>query len=262
MQIVVCLKHVPAQTDVRVDQTTGQLKTEGIAWVVNPWDEYAVEEAIRIKEKIPGSTVTALTFGGPDASKALEYAIQLGADAGILVTDPAAEGSDAVATARILAAAVAKIGKPELIFCGRHATDGNTGQSGPALAELLGIPHVAFVKKIEDVQPTSARVQRSTEEGYDVLEAKLPLLLTVVKEINEPRLPSLKGKMAAKKAVFPHWSLSDLGLKPEQVGAKGSATAIVKQWAPPARPKGEAIPGKPQEKAAALVKKLRERGLI
>lgn len=262
MKIVVCLKHVPAQTDVRIDQATGQLKTEGISWVINPWDEYAIEEAVRIKEKLPGSTVTAICLGSPASETALRDAIAVGVDEGILLTDPAFEGSDSMVTATILAVSINRIGIPGLILCGRHATDGNTGQVGAALAEKLDIPHVSFVKKLEEVSENSLKLQRATEEGYDVLEAGLPLLITVLKEINEPRIPSLKGKMAAKKAAITRWGMMELGLKLEETGSRGSAVRLIKKWAPPPRPTGETITGSPQEKAATLVKKLRERGLL
>ena len=200
MNIIVCIKQVPNTTQVRINPETNTLIREGVESVINPFDMYAIEEAIRLKEKL-GGKVTVVTMGPPQAEIALREAISLGCDEAVLITDRQFAGSDTWATSYVVSQAIKKIGKYDLILCGKQASDGDTAQVGPGISTFLDIPQVTYVKKIEEIKPEeNARVERMTEEGFDIIETPLPCLLTVVKEINEPRLPSLKGKMKAKKA--------------------------------------------------------------
>ncbi|MBU1912733.1 MAG: electron transfer flavoprotein subunit beta/FixA family protein, partial [Candidatus Omnitrophica bacterium] len=198
MNIIVCIKQVPDTTNIRIDPETNTLVRSGVQSIINPFDMYAIEEAVRLKEKF-GGLVTILTMGPPQAEEALREAISLGADEAVLVSDRAFAGSDTWATSYTLSRTIQKIAKFDLLICGKQAIDGDTAQVGPGIAAFLDIPQITFVKKIEDIKDSLIRAERMTEEGYDIVESPLPCLITVVKEINEPRLPSLKGKMRAKK---------------------------------------------------------------
>ncbi|MGE4358114.1 MAG: electron transfer flavoprotein subunit beta, partial [Candidatus Omnitrophota bacterium] len=231
MNIIVCIKQVPDTTEVKIDPQTNTLIREGVASIINPFDMYAIEEGIRLKEKY-GGKVTVISMGPPQAEEALREAISLGCDEAILITDRAFAGSDTWATSYTLAKAIEKIGDFDLIICGKQAIDGDTAQVGPGISAHLDIPQVTYVKKIEEIkigEPQSditggtsnqiiMRVERMVEEGYEVIEVPLPCLITVVKEINEPRLPSLKGKLRAKSAEIKKWGILDLGLDKKEVG--------------------------------------------
>src|SRR3989338_4813938 len=190
MEIIVCIKQVPETTQVQIDPQTNTLIREGVKSIINPFDMYAIEEGIRLKEKF-GGKVTVITMGPPQAESALREAIALGADEAVLVSDRAFAGSDTWATSFTMATAIKKMGKFDLIICGKQASDGDTAQVGPGISVHLDIPQVTFVKKIEEIKDGLAKVERLTEEGFDVIQTPLPALLTVVKEINTPRLPSL-----------------------------------------------------------------------
>ncbi|MDE1977462.1 MAG: electron transfer flavoprotein subunit beta/FixA family protein [Elusimicrobia bacterium] len=266
LNIVVCVKHTPATTSVSVDSATGKVKTAGLAYGLNPFDEYAVEEAVRLKERVPGSTATALTLGADSADAALREAVSRGIDAAVLVAGPEFDGGDSYATARALAAAVQKLHaqKPvHLVLFGKNTNDGNSGMVGAMTAAWLNWPGVVSVKKIESVDEASASVWRAMEDGVETVKVKLPAAISTIKEINEPRLPSLKGKMAAKKAAVTNWGAADLGLKPEEVGAAGAATSVTRQSPPPSRPAGMKIEGATAaDKAKKLVDILIERKII
>ncbi len=197
MNIVVCIKQVPDTAEVRINPETGTLIREGVPSIINPFDMHAIEAGLQIKEKA-GGKVIVLTMGPPQAETALREALSMGADEAVLLSDRAFAGSDTWATSFTLSKAIKKIGA-DIIICGKQAIDGDTAQVGPETAEFLNIPHISYVRKIEDVSGSSIKVQRMMDEGYDVVESSFPVLFTVVKELNEPRLPSLKGKMAAKK---------------------------------------------------------------
>ncbi|MDE2141219.1 MAG: electron transfer flavoprotein subunit beta/FixA family protein [Elusimicrobia bacterium] len=266
LHIVVCVKSTPSTVNVGVDAATGLPKTAGVPVAINPYDEYAVEEAVRLKERVPGSTATVLTVGGDAAAEVLREAIARGCDAGVLVTGPEFEGGDSYATSLALSAAIKKLHaeKPvSLVLFGKNTSDVGAGVVGAQTAAWLDWAGATAVKKIEAVDDASATVHRSMEDGTDVIKLTLPACVSTVKELNEPRLPSLKGKMAAKKAVFPKWTAAELGLAPAAVGAAGSGTAVVKASVPPARPAGVKIEGATAaEKAKKLVDILFERKLI
>jgi electron transfer flavoprotein beta subunit len=257
MNIVVLIKQVPEIELIKVDQAANEVVLPSGPGVVNPFDEYAVEEALRIKEK-QGGKVTVITVGSPRAESALRDCLALGVDEAILVSDPLFEKSDPQATAKILTAGLKKIGQFDMIFSGKQAVDDDSAQVSGAVAAHLNIPQAMFVKKVESIENGKMTVWRTTEEGYDIVELTLPALISVVKEINEPRLPSLKGKMMAKKAPVTKWSAADLGLDGTGVGAN-SSTKILKVSPPPPRQKGEIITGEtPQEIAEKLYQKLKE----
>ena len=256
MNIIVCIKQVPDTTDIRIDPETNTLIRSGVVSIINPFDMYAIEEGIRLKEKF-GGKVTILTMGPPQAEDALREAISLGADEAILVSDRAFAGSDTWATSYTLSKAIHKIGDYDLIICGKQAIDGDTAQVGPGISAHLDIPQIAYVKKIENVSlGTSSgymRAERMTEEGYEIIESSLPCLITVVKEINEPRLPSLKGKMKAKKFEIKKWGAKDLDVDPDLIGLNGSPTKVVRIFTPPPRKKGQILEGDAKEVSEKLV---------
>ena len=255
MNVVVCIKQVPDTAEVRINPDTGTLIREGVPSIINPYDLHAIEAAVRIKES-SGAKVTVITMGPPQAESALRDAISMGADEGILLSDKAFAGSDTLATSYAISKAMEKL-KPDIIVCGKQAIDGDTAQVGPEVAEMLNIPHIAYVKKIDEIKDGGIKVQRLMDEGYDVVESSLPVLLTVVRELNEPRLPSLKGKMAAKKAAIAKWGHADIGAEENSLGLKGSPTQVKKIFAPEVRKDRQMIEGTPEEQANALVEKLK-----
>jgi len=255
MEIIVCIKQVPDTAEVRINPETGTLIREGVPSMINPYDMHAIEAGLRIREKV-GGKVTVVTMGPPQAEAALREALSMGVDDAVLLTDKAFAGSDTWATSYTLSKAAEKLGA-NIIICGKQAIDGDTAQVGPELAELLNIPHISYVRKIEEITESSIRVQRLMEEGYDVVESTIPVLMTVVKELNEPRLPSLKGKMAAKKAVIKKWGPSDILADEDSIGLKGSPTQVKNIFAPEARPDRKMLEGKPEEQVGALFEELR-----
>jgi electron transfer flavoprotein beta subunit len=215
-----------------------------------------VEEALRIKEKT-GGTVTVMSVGTERTESALRNCLALGVDEAILLSDDVFKGSDAQAIGAILAAGLKKVGDFDLVLAGKQAIDSDSAQVPGAVAAGLDMPQAMFVRKFEEVADGKVVVQRSTEDGYDVVELATPALVSVVKEINEPRLPSLKGKMAAKKKTITTWSAADLGLDGSAIGAN-SGTKTVKVAAPPKRAGGQIIEGEtPEEIADKLFEKLR-----
>jgi electron transfer flavoprotein beta subunit len=266
LHIVVCVKSIPTSMNVPVDPATGQPKTAGLPTAINPYDEYAVEEAVRLKERVPGSTITVITVGADSAADVLREAIARGCDAGVMVTGPEFDGGDSFSTSLALSAAIKKLAaeKPvHLVLFGKNTSDVGAGVVGVQTAAWLDWASATAVKKIDAIDETSMTVQRAMEDGTDVLKLTLPACVATVKELNEPRLPSLKGKMASKKAVFPKWTAADLGLAPAQVGAAGAASAVAKASTPPARPAGVKVEGATSaEKAKKLVDILFERKLI
>lgn len=257
MQIVVCIKQVPDPTQAKMNRETGTVVREGVALIMNPFDLYAVEEGLRLKEA-HGGKVIALTMGPPAAEEVLREAISMGADEGILLSDRAFAGSDTWATSYALGHAIKKIGDVDLVLCGRQAIDGDTAQVGPETAEVLGWPHVTDVARIEQVTPEKMIVDRLAEVGYGRIEVQLPALLTVVKDINEPRLASLRGKMKAKKAEIPVWKPADIGVDPARVGLEGSPTRVHRTFEPKRVTRSEMLEGDARTQAKALVEKLKE----
>jgi electron transfer flavoprotein beta subunit len=261
MNIVVCIKQVPGTTKVKIDPQTNTLVRQGIENIINPFDAYALEEAVRLRERY-GGKLTAISMGPPQAEAVLREAVSLGAEEAILLSDSAFAGADTLATSYTIARAINKLGKTDLIICGRQTIDGDTGQVGPELAEMLGIPFVAYVSKIETIDNGCMRVQRMIENGHEVMEAPLPAVITVVKEINKPRLPSLRGLARSKSAVIPVWTAQELGIDKNMVGLSGSATRVIKIFFPQRVRCGEIIQGELQSQVESLVDKLRNTKVI
>lgn len=257
MNIVVCIKQVPNTTDVKIDPVTNTLIREGVESVINPFDTYAIEEGVRLKERF-GGKVTVVTMGPPQAESALKEAVSLGCDEAILVSDRKFAGSDTWATSYTLSQAIRKVDNFDVIICGKQASDGDTAQVGPGISTHLDIPQVTYVKKIEEIKDGKARVERMTEEGYDIVETPLPALFTVVKEINTPRLPSLKGMMKAKSVQVTKWTAQEIEADPKSIGLDGSPTRVVKIFSPPPRKGGEIIKGDAIEVSQELVQLLKD----
>ena len=261
MNVVVCVKQVPDTTKVKIDPQTNTLIRQGVKSIVNPFDGYALEEGVRIKERY-GGKVTVMTMGPPQAEEALREAIAVGADEAILLSDGAFAGADTLATAHTLAHAIDKLEGNDIIICGRQTIDGDTGQVGPELAEMLGIPFVAYVSQIEEISDGYMRVQRMVEAGHEVIELPLPAVVTVVKEINVPRLPSLRGLAKAKGAVIPVWAAHELGIDKNMVGLSGSATKVIRVFFPQRDRRGEMFEGDPETQVERLVDKLRDAKIV
>ena len=254
MNIIVCIKQVPGTTEIKIDPKTNTLVREGVKAIVNPFDTYALEEGVRLKERC-GGKVTVITMGPPQAEEALRETISLGADEAVLLSDRAFAGSDTWATSYVLYKAVAKIANYDIIICGRQTLDGDTGQVGPELSEMLKIPFVSYVSKVEEIMDKYIRVQRMIEEGHEVVETTLPAVITVVKEINVPRLPSLRGSMKAKTIKITVWTAADIGAETDKAGISGSPTRVVKIFFPKREHQSEMLQGSLEEQ----VKKLTER---
>ncbi|MBI4844536.1 MAG: electron transfer flavoprotein subunit beta/FixA family protein [Nitrospirae bacterium] len=255
MKIVVCIKQVPDSADVKINPETNTLIREGVPSIINPFDMHAIEAGLQIRDKT-GGDVAALTMGPPQAEGALREALSLGVNEAVLLSDRAFAGADTWATAYALAGAVKKLGA-DIILCGKQAIDGDTAQVGPEIAEFLDIPHVAYVRKIEEVKEGYIRVQRLMDEGYDIVESSLPVLLTVVKELNVPRMPSLKGKMAAKKAEIKKMNRDDIGIGEADLGLKGSPTQVKNIFAPEIKADRKMFEGSAEEQVKALVAEMR-----
>ncbi len=255
MNCIVCIKQVPDTAEVRINPETNTLIREGVPSIINPYDLHAVEAALQIREKV-GGKVTVITMGPPQAEEALRETVSMGVDEVKLISDRAFAGSDTWATSYTLSKAIEKLGY-DIILCGKQAIDGDTAQVGPEVAEFLNIPHIAYVKKIEDVGASSIKVHRLMDDGYDVVESSVPVLLTVVKEINVPRLPSLKGKMAAKKAVIERMDSRSIGAEEENLGLKGSPTQVKNIFAPQAKTERKVLEGTLEQQIDALIEELR-----
>ncbi|MDR1535009.1 MAG: electron transfer flavoprotein subunit beta/FixA family protein [Planctomycetota bacterium] len=258
MEIMVCLKQVPDAAEVRVDPATRTLMRQGVAAMVNPFDLHALEEGVRCRERLGGGRVTAVSMGPPQAAEALREALARGADAAVLLGSRVFAGADTLATSRVLALAAGKLA-PGLILAGKQAIDADTGQVGPELAAWLDWPLVCYVAKIREISPARAVVERRLDSGREVLEVDLPAVFTVIREINEPRLPSFKGRLRAKKAAIPVWDERELGADPAETGLAGSPTAVAEIFPPPRRERGEMpTAGTPAEAARLLAGKIRE----
>ena len=258
MRIIVCVKEVPDTTEVKIDPETGTLIRKGVPAILNPFDMYALEAALQIKDENPDTEVIVVSMGPPSAEKNLRDTIAMGADDVYLVTDRAFAGADTHATSYTLSEAIKFIGDYDLIFAGKQAIDGDTAQTGPGIAEWLGIPQATFVKKVRELKDNSIVVERVTESGYEVVEVELPAVITIVKGDRDPRLPSLRGMMRAKRAQIKKLTAEDLPVDKDKIGLAGSPTKVHKVFTPPRRKGGEKWEGEPAELAAKLAKVIRE----
>jgi len=255
LNIIVCVKQVPGTNEVKINKETNTIIRESVEAIINPFDEYAIEEGVRIKEQT-GGKVTVLSMGIPKVADLLRETIAVGVDEAVLLSDRAFAGADTLATSYALSMGIKALGEYDLIICGKQATDGDTAQVGPSLAEKLDLPHTTYVRKIEEIKEGYIRCQRLTEDGYEVIEMPLPAVITVVKEINEPRLPSIKGKLKAKKTEVRVLTADDIGADKDRCGLKGSPTQVVKTFVPEHNIVAEMIDGSAEEQAKNLAKKL------
>jgi electron transfer flavoprotein beta subunit len=265
MRIVVPIKQVPETNAVKMDEETGTMIREGVEAIINPLDLYAIEIAIRLREAHGGEVVT-LSMGPPKAVSALREAIAMGCDTAVLISGKAFAGSDTWATSYVLAAAIRTLGDYDMVICGERATDGDTGQVGPGIASWLNLPVATYIGKVEHIDGKSCRVHRLVEDGYEVLDCELPVVLTVVKEIADPRLPTLRGKQKAKRVEIPSLGPDDLDVTETNLGLNGSPTRVVKIFRPKVARQCEKVAATDEqaahEAADRLVAFLRKKELI
>jgi electron transfer flavoprotein beta subunit len=263
VKIVVCIKQVPDTTEVKINPQTNTLVREGVASITNPFDEFAIEEGLLSKEKY-GGEVHVISMGPPQAMEVLKDALARGSDKAYLISDPAFAGADTLATAYALSKMIEKIGGVDLVICGKQAIDGDTAQVGPGIATRLGIPQLTYVAKVREIDPAKKKivVERMLENGREVVESTLPVLITVVKDINEPRLPSLLGIKKAAKAQIPTLSAKDIAADENRIGLKGSPTWVSKIFSPESRGGGEVLKGELDQVVPLLADKLMESKFI
>lgn len=262
MNAIICMKQVP-DTETRFQVSDGAVVEEGIQYVVNPYDEYAIEECLLKKEAAGEGKVTVICLGPDRAREAILQALALGCDEAIHLNDPAFEGGDAFTTAAVLAAAVKKAGEYDFIFTGKQGVDNDNAQVGILLAEMLDLPHVSVVTKLEVAEDKSkATAQRDIEGGKQVVETPLPAVFSAQKGINEPRYPSFRGIRQAKRKPYITWTTAELGLDPATTGAAGARSELVSVALPPERGGGRIVEGEPTEAAEELVRLLREEAKV
>lgn len=260
-RIIVCLKQAIDVSQLKADPSTRRLVTAGVARKISDFDKNALEEAVRLKEKFGGEILT-LTASVEDAKTSVREALAIGADRGYLVADEALQNSDTLATSVVLAEAIKKIGQFDLILCGEASIDGFSAQVGPRLAELLGIPVITYARKM-DFEGDTVTVERALEDQYETVKTKTPAIVTVTKEINEPRIPSLMAIMKASKKEIVAWKLADISVSSERVGETGSGVKIIDVLAPKVERKKILIKGEnPAEVADKLVKALIQEGMV
>lgn len=256
MNILVCIKQVPDTTEIKIDPVTNTLIRAGVPSIVNPFDAYALEIAARIKDSAPGTKITLLSMGPEQAKTALKECLAVGGDQAYLISDRAFGGADTLATSYTLKTAIQKLeeteGRFDLIFCGKQAIDGDTAQVGPEIAEHLDYPQITYGVEAR-IEGDEVIVKRETSEGFEVLGAKLPCVITVTKPSFEPRFPTIKSKMAANRAQIPTLTAADLPVDTKRIGLKGSPTKVKKSFTPPRKQGGIKIT---EETSEASAKKL------
>ena len=259
MNIVVCLKQVPDTTAVKIDPKTGTLIRDGVPSIINPEDKHALEAALTIKDN-NGGKVTILSMGPPQAQNALREALCMGADEAILITDRAFAGADTLATSKTLAGALKKL-EYDIVFAGRQAIDGDTAQVGPEIAEHLDIPQVTYVQDVK-VEEDGLLVNRALEDGYELIKVQTPVLLTAIKELNEPRYMKVQYIFDTANKEIQIWSADDIDVNKEELGLKGSPTKVKKTMTKETNGAGEIINEVPKEAAKYVLAKLKEKHYI
>jgi len=255
MHIVVCVKMVPDTTQVKIDPVTNTLVREGVPFITNPYDTNAVEEAIRFKDRY-GAHITAVSMGPPAAESVLRKAISQGVDEGILLSDRVFGGADTLATSTVLGLAIKKIAEKrpvDIVLCGKQTIDGDTAQVGPGIARRMDIPQLTLVDEVVSVnqEKKTMKVRRKLEAYHEIIETKMPCLLTVEREINTPRYPTVPGRLDAEEAPIQVWTNAMLKLDPKTIGLSGSPTQVRRIFAPE-RTKGEVIMGEADQKDTAV----------
>ena len=237
-KIIVCAKQVPDTNEIKINPETGTLIREGVPSILNHDDANALEEALKVKDQYPGTTITIVTMGPPQAVEMLQECLAMGADDAVLLSDRALGGSDTWATSNALAAGIRKLGDYDIIFAGRQAIDGDTAQVGPQIAEKLEIPQVTYVSDFE-IDGNDITVKRALEDGYELIKIKTPCMLTAIKELNQPRYMYIKGIYDAIKHDIKVWGAADIGVDLTTVGLKASPTNVFKSFTP--KPKGQGV---------------------
>lgn len=269
MLIVVCIKQVPDTTQVQIDPVTNTLVRDGIPFIVNPYDTHALEEALRLKDRF-GCTVAAISMGPPNAEGTLKKALALGVDHAILLSDRVFGGADTLATSNVLAAAISKlhadVGEVGMVLCGKQTIDGDTAQVGPGIASRLGYGQLTLVDKIVSLDLTTQRIRvsRKLEGRHEIVEAPLPVMMTVVRELNRPRYPKVQMRLAAAETTVEVWNNKVLQLDEQSIGLKGSPTWVSKIFSPE-RDKGEILGdgyADPAGTAALLIDKLMAKDML
>jgi len=268
MLVVTCIKQVPDTTQVKVDPVTGTLIREGVPFIMNPFDVHALEESLRLKDKY-GFRVAVISMGPPNAEVTLRKALALGVDETILLSDRAFGGADTLATSLVLAEAIKRLGQQQeviLVLCGRQTIDGDTAQVGPGIATRLGYSQLTLVDRIEniDIQAKKVRVSRRLEGRHEIVEAPLPAMIAVLREINRPRYPTVPMRLIAEDAPVTLWNNKVMGLREDNIGLKGSATQVRKIFSPE-RARGEILGDgvvNPEEAARLLIDKLTEKNIL
>ncbi|PLX93914.1 MAG: electron transfer flavoprotein subunit beta [Desulfuromonas sp.] len=268
MQVISCLKQVPDTTQVQIDPATNTLVRDGIPFITNPYDTHALEESLRLRDDY-GVRAVALSMGPPNAEATLRKACSLGVDDAILLSDRSFGGADTLATSRVLSAAIERLAKQEevaIVFCGKQTIDGDTAQVGPGIASRLGLHQLTLVDRIErlDLGNKTIRVRRKLEGRYEIVEAPLPVMITVVREINQPRYPTVPMRLAASEREIKVWDNSQLKLDVETIGLKGSPTWVSKIFSPE-RDQGEIIGdglNDPEGTTQLLLEKLLSKDLL
>jgi len=260
VKIIVLVKQVLQTAELKIDKASKGIVTQGVPRVISETDKNALEEAVRLKEK-HGGKITAISMGSPEAKEALREALAMGADEAILVTDPRFEGSDSHAVASVLAAAITKILDYDLIICGAYSEDLFAFQVGPRLAELCNLPQFTYATKIT-LEGNKITAERDLENERQIVEGKTPCLVTVVREINEPRLPTLMAIMASSKKPTTIWSGDDLGLTEDEIGYNGSLDELLRSTVSSGERKRVIIQGEPAEAVLKLTKTLQQEGVL
>ena len=263
MHVIVCIKQVPDSTKISIDPVTKTLMREGVESILNPFDEYALEVALRIKDE-KGARVTVVSMGPPQATAVIREALARGADDGVLLSDRAFAGADTLATAYALTTAIQKINpRPDLVLFGKQAIDGDTAQVGPGVSEDLGFPLVTYVRDLKISDDGAYTVETVMDAGIDVLEGKLPAVMTVVKEAAVPRFATLAGWVRAKRAPVTVWTAKDTGANPARLGLNGSPTKVVDTFPPPVKTGGRIVDASkdPASGVAAIVSLMKEKKL-
>ncbi|MGA2142283.1 MAG: electron transfer flavoprotein subunit beta/FixA family protein [Brevinematales bacterium] len=260
MRIIVCIKQVPDSNKIKIDPESKKLIRESAGTVINPLDLYALEEGLRLRAQY-GGEVVVLSMGPLQAESSLREALSYGADLAVLLSDNAFSGSDTLATSYILSEGIKKIGCFDIILTGKHAVDGDTGQVGPGLAEYLKIPNITDVRKIQGISEASIRADRLIEDGTVRIKVKLPILLTVLKEINQPRIPSLPDRIKSRKAEITIWTNKDLNLAPGRIGLNGSPTRVRRVFQPEKNSKGRIFHGNISESVQRMIFEMESSGI-
>ena len=263
INLLVCIKQVPGTSEVEVDQETGVLKRDGIDSKMNPFDLYALETALRLRNDQGGGSVSVITMGPPQAAAVVKEAYMMGADEGVILSDRRFAGSDVLATAYTLSQGILKQGLPDLLICGKQTTDGDTAQVGPEIAEFLNIPHVTDIRRILEVSDNSITVEMDMSDTVEVAEVKFPALISVSKGIYQPRLPSFRLKLSSKDREVKMLTLDDFEDRDEtHYGLNGSPTQVKRIFPPPSNDSHEMWDGSGEETSQKLFDDLVEKKFL